>query len=82
MSLCETCSSSPAPPSKKVNGSLQASCPDVYAIGDVATFPLKMYGGALGRQEHVVNCRQTAAHVAKVLVSGESGRIIQLLFAA
>ena len=51
----------------KVDGGLQTSAPGVFAIGDVATFPLKMYGGALARQEHVVNCRQMAAHVAKVL---------------
>ena len=58
-------------PSLQVDGSLHTSHPDVYAIGDVATFPLKMYGGVLGRQEHVANCRETAAHAAKVLTVGK-----------
>ena len=40
----------------KVNSHLQTSHPDVYAIGDVATFPLKLTG-ALARQEHVTCCR-------------------------
>ena len=26
------------------------------------------YGGVLGRQEHVANCRQMASHVAKELL--------------
>ena len=60
-----------SPLANQVDGSLQTSHPDVYAIGDVATFPLKMYGGALARQEHVANCRETGAHAAKVLAVGK-----------
>ncbi len=46
----------------QVDGKLQTSVPGVYAIGDIATFPLKMYGGRPVRMEHVVNARQTAKH--------------------
>ena len=35
---------------------LQTSNPDVFAVGDVAAFPLKLTG-AVTRQEHVTNCR-------------------------
>lgn len=51
-----------APGGIKVNGHLQTSNPDVYAIGDVAAFPLKV-SGAITRQEHVTNARLSAAHV-------------------
>ncbi|PSC73208.1 monodehydroascorbate reductase [Micractinium conductrix] len=55
----------------KVDGHLQTSNPDVYAIGDVATFPLILTGGTPVRQEHVTCCRQTAAHaVAEILAPG------------
>ncbi|KAK9824670.1 hypothetical protein WJX72_012200 [[Myrmecia] bisecta] len=57
----------------KVDGRLRTSDPDVYAIGDVAAFPLKRYG-SVTRQEHVANCRQTAAHaVAAILAPSETG---------
>ncbi len=45
-----------------VDSSLKTSADGVYAIGDIATFPLKMYGGRPGRMEHVVNARQSAKH--------------------
>lgn len=41
----------------QVNSQLQTSNPDVYAAGDIAAFPLTMYGGKINRQEHVVNAR-------------------------
>ena len=41
----------------QVNSQLQTSNPDVYAAGDIAAFPLTMYGGKVTRQEHVVNAR-------------------------
>ncbi|KAI3437605.1 hypothetical protein D9Q98_000057 [Chlorella vulgaris] len=53
----------------KVNSNLQASHPDVYAMGDVATFPLQLTGGTPARQEHVNCCRQTATYVANQLAS-------------
>ncbi len=41
----------------QVNSQLQTSNPDVYAVGDIAAFPMTMYGGKVSRQEHVVNAR-------------------------
>ncbi|PRW59212.1 monodehydroascorbate reductase [Chlorella sorokiniana] len=54
----------------KTDEHLRTSNPDVYAIGDVAAFPLKLTG-VTTRQEHVTCCRQTAAHAAAELL-GES----------
>ena len=52
--------------SVQVNGKLQTSNPDIYAIGDVAAFPIKNFGlDKLMRQEHVANCRQSAKHAGK-----------------
>ncbi len=50
---------------------MQSSNPDVYAVGDVAAFPLKLTG-QVTRQEHVVNCRQTAAHAMRELLQPNS----------
>ena len=48
----------PAPcTAMQVNSQLQTSNPDVYAVGDIAAFPLTLYGGKVTRQEHVVNAR-------------------------
>lgn len=46
----------------KVNNRLEASEPGVWAIGDVAAFPQALEDGKLTRQEHVVNCRESAAY--------------------
>uniref|UniRef100_A0A7S3EJM8 monodehydroascorbate reductase (NADH) n=1 Tax=Rhodosorus marinus TaxID=101924 RepID=A0A7S3EJM8_9RHOD len=51
----------------KVDGKFESSVKDVYAIGDIATFPLKMYDGKLTRMEHVAHARQSAAHVVDAL---------------
>uniref|UniRef100_A0A7S1XE02 monodehydroascorbate reductase (NADH) n=1 Tax=Compsopogon caeruleus TaxID=31354 RepID=A0A7S1XE02_9RHOD len=51
----------------KVNGKLETSAPGVYAIGDIATFPLKMYDGRMTRMEHVANARAMAEHVVQVI---------------
>lgn len=45
-----------------VDATLKTSVTGVYAIGDIATFPCKMYGDRPVRMEHVVNCRQSAKH--------------------
>jgi monodehydroascorbate reductase (NADH) len=45
----------------QVNEYLQTSAPDVYAVGDVAAFPLAREGGKLVRQEHVTHARASAA---------------------
>ena len=64
----------------KVNSQLQTSNPDVYAVGDVATFPLKLTGG-LARQEHVTCARQTAAHaMAEAVAPGSAGDFDYLPF--
>lgn len=51
----------------KVNSQLQTSNPDVYAVGDIAAFPLVMYDNKVNRQEHVVNARLSAAHAVKAI---------------
>ena len=56
----------------QVDGKLQTSNPDVYAIGDIAAYPLKRYN-ITTRQEHVANARQTGAHaVSALLAPGET----------
>jgi hypothetical protein len=50
---------------------MQTSVEGVYAIGDVASFPLLVAGGTLVRQEHVTHARSSAAQAAKALM-GES----------
>jgi monodehydroascorbate reductase (NADH) len=56
-----------------VDATLATSVPGVWAIGDVASFPLACEGGALSRQEHVTHARQSAAHVGATLM-GECPR--------
>eukprot|EP00798_Chlamydomonas_sp_ICE-L_P019364 gene19364-26012_t len=51
----------------QVDASFKTSDADVYAIGDVATFALKMYEGAMLRQEHVTHARQSASHAVKAI---------------
>jgi monodehydroascorbate reductase (NADH) len=53
-----------------VDCTLKTSVDGVYAVGDIATFPLKMYGGRPTRVEHVTNARMTAAHAVRAAVSG------------
>lgn len=51
-----------------VDGNLKTSVDGVYAIGDIATFPLKLYNDRPVRMEHVQNARDSASHVAKVVM--------------
>jgi len=52
----------------KVNGKLQTSNPNIYAVGDVAAFPLHSYGlNKMFRQEHVQNCRESAKHAVSAI---------------
>lgn len=44
----------------RVDGHMRTSNADVYAIGDVAAFPLPLLGGRVVRQEHVTNCERWA----------------------
>lgn len=55
-----------------VNGKLETSANGVYAIGDIASFPLKLYEDRQTRMEHVQNCRDMAKHVANVIVKGDT----------
>jgi monodehydroascorbate reductase (NADH) len=56
----------------KVNGKLLTSDPDVYAVGDIAAFPLSKYN-TVTRQEHVANARSTAKHaISHILAPGET----------
>lgn len=67
---CGTCKT--PPPVPQVNGKMQTSNPDVYAVGDIAAYPLKRYN-ITTRQEHVKNARQTGAlAVAAILAPGET----------
>eukprot|EP00891_Asterochloris_glomerata_P001822 jgi/Astpho2/1822/Aster-00354 len=56
-----------APGGIKVNSQLQTSNPDVYAVGDIAAFPLTLYGDQLNRQEHVANARGSAQHAVRAI---------------
>eukprot|EP00250_Pteridium_aquilinum_P010888 c19694_g1_i3 orf=1760-2737(+) len=55
----------------KVNGKMQTSNSSVYAVGDVAAFPLKLYGD-VRRLEHVDHARKSAAHAAQAIMSPET----------
>lgn len=53
-----------APGGVVVDGQMRASADGVYAIGDIAAYPCKMYGGEVSRFEHVHSCRETALTAA------------------
>ncbi|KAK4281626.1 hypothetical protein QN277_013095 [Acacia crassicarpa] len=54
----------------KTNASFETSVPGVYAVGDVATFPLKLYG-ELRRVEHVDHARKSAEQAVKAIKAAE-----------
>ena len=55
----------------QVDGKLVTSDPDVYAVGDIAAFPLSKYN-TVTRQEHVANARGTGMHaISHILAPGE-----------
>lgn len=54
----------------KVNGRMQASDASVYAVGDVAAFPVKLFGGDVRRLEHVDCARRTARHAVAAMLEG------------
>ncbi|TVU28181.1 hypothetical protein EJB05_19690 [Eragrostis curvula] len=65
----------------KVNGQMQTSDASVYAVGDVAAFPVKLFGGDVRRLEHVDCARRTARHaVAAALNPAAAGDIDYLPF--
>ncbi|WCJ34346.1 Monodehydroascorbate reductase [Euphorbia peplus] len=59
----------------KTDAFFKTSVPDVYAVGDVATFPLKMYN-ELRRVEHVDHARKSAEQAVKAIKSSEEGKTI------
>ncbi|AWB21629.1 pyridine nucleotide-disulfide oxidoreductase [Methylobacterium currus] len=52
-----------------VDGSLRASAPGIYAIGDVASYPDPRSGRRL-RVEHWVHAQRQGQHVARALLAG------------
>ncbi|GMH23170.1 hypothetical protein Nepgr_025013 [Nepenthes gracilis] len=60
----------------KTDGFFRTSVADVYAVGDVATFPLKLYGDTR-RVEHVDHARKSAEQAAKAIKASEEGKRIE-----
>ncbi|KAK9108090.1 hypothetical protein Syun_024101 [Stephania yunnanensis] len=64
----------------KVNGKMQTSNTSVYAVGDVAAFPVKLFGETR-RLEHVDSARKSARHaVAAIMDPGKTGDFDYLPF--
>ncbi|XP_009617404.1 monodehydroascorbate reductase [Nicotiana tabacum] len=59
----------------KTDAFFKTSVPDVYAVGDVATFPLKMYND-IRRVEHVDHSRKSAEQAVKAIFANEQGKSI------
>ncbi|KDP42714.1 hypothetical protein JCGZ_23654 [Jatropha curcas] len=59
----------------KTDAFFKTSVPDVYAVGDVATFPLKLYN-ELRRVEHVDHARKSAEQAVKAIKASEEGKTI------
>ncbi|XP_052171357.1 monodehydroascorbate reductase, chloroplastic/mitochondrial [Diospyros lotus] len=55
----------------QVDGQFRTSIPGIFAIGDVAAFPLKMYN-RIARVEHVDHARRSAQHCVKALLSAQT----------
>lgn len=52
----------------QVDSKMRTSAPDIWAVGDVAAFPLKRKGGKLVRFEHVDNARRMAASAVSAML--------------
>ncbi|KAG9149641.1 hypothetical protein Leryth_022919 [Lithospermum erythrorhizon] len=52
----------------KVNGLMQSSNSSVYAVGDVAAFPVKVFGD-IRRLEHVDSARKAARHAVTAIMN-------------
>ncbi|XP_031275681.1 monodehydroascorbate reductase, seedling isozyme-like [Pistacia vera] len=59
----------------KTDAFFRTSVPDVYAVGDVATFPVKLYN-EMRRVEYVDHAYKSAEHVVKVIKANEKGKAI------
>ncbi|KAL5551838.1 hypothetical protein UlMin_002014 [Ulmus minor] len=55
----------------QVDGQFRTSVPGIFAIGDVAAFPLKIYD-RIARVEHVDHARKSAQHCVKALLSAQT----------
>ncbi|ONK59077.1 uncharacterized protein A4U43_C08F2740 [Asparagus officinalis] len=55
----------------EVDSLFRTSVPGVFAIGDVAAFPLKMYD-RIARVEHVDHARKSAQHCVKALLTAQT----------
>ncbi|KAH9719414.1 Monodehydroascorbate reductase [Citrus sinensis] len=55
----------------QVDGQFRTRMPGIFAIGDVAAFPLKMYD-RIARVEHVDHARRSAQHCVKALLSAQT----------
>ncbi|KAJ6790497.1 monodehydroascorbate reductase-like [Iris pallida] len=60
----------------KTDAFFKTSVPGVYAVGDVATFPLKLYN-ELRRVEHVDHARKSAEQAVKAIKANEEGKQIE-----
>lgn len=64
----------------KVNGKMQSSNSSVYAVGDVAAFPVKLFS-EIRRLEHVDSARKSARHaVAAIMDPNNTGEFDYLPF--
>ncbi|KAL8526303.1 hypothetical protein ACS0TY_015500 [Phlomoides rotata] len=59
----------------KTDGFFKTSVPDVYAVGDVATFPMKLYN-EIRRVEHVDHARKSAEQAVKAIYASEQGKSV------
>ncbi|KAF8397865.1 hypothetical protein HHK36_016790 [Tetracentron sinense] len=59
----------------KTDGFFKTSVTDVYAVGDVATFPMKLYN-EMRRVEHVDHARKSAEQAVKAIKANEEGKSI------
>ncbi|KAL0408139.1 UNVERIFIED_CONTAM: Monodehydroascorbate reductase, chloroplastic/mitochondrial [Sesamum radiatum] len=55
----------------EVDGQFRTRVPGIFAIGDVAAFPLKIYN-RIARVEHVDHARRSAQHCVKSLVTAHT----------
>ncbi|XP_027367400.1 monodehydroascorbate reductase isoform X2 [Abrus precatorius] len=60
----------------KTDSFFKTNVSDVYAVGDVATFPLKLYG-ELRRVEHVDHSRKSAEQAVKAIKAAEDGKTVE-----
>lgn len=51
-----------------VDGEMRTSAPGVWAVGDVASFPLACEGGVLTKSGHVAHARASAAHAVRSIL--------------